>query len=435
MDQTTLFGDLERGFRQLDGNYAKLDARTEAQIVRWRYATRSAFELRYDFIRRTNAVPGTLSDTEPIQEYMYHAYGYDALGRLLNDSFFQSEDVPRTCTFYEYHAGYTDIAEFQVKLYTESYILVRVGRLVHPDPATPECYAEYAEAPDGRITRLLETYEFDVQGRPQRITITRSNEPGAKSGAAADRMKAAMDQQRTMAKMLGREAQFEESLPQFQTILNDMLNRRMESTSLELYEYEGARLVRIVDQPVGGGRTSILYEAPRAGDTDASLFEAARSSLRQRVIDEIRDETPDDRSMFSMVISYDAVCDDSILVYLCPQAQRDEWEAQPGDHTYASLGFLEPGTSRMYQIDELPEEYDRYVRNMRRDHRWEDIRTLMQRVAQDLNAYDWSRTFEPTDDFIVFAADYEAFEQFEEDIIASIPAAKLKLLRARGYVQ
>jgi len=386
--QAALLDDLERVFHQLEGHYSKLDSRIEGQIVRWRYAKRRAFTLRSEHLRRTNITPGKLIDEEPTQEIWYYAYGYDAQGRIVNESDFRTDALPIQCTFFEYHDGYTDLAEFKKHPMTEKYRLTCVGRLVHPDPAKPTHYAEYGEMPNGRMMHTFERYEYDAQGRLLRVRV---------------------------------------------------IDARGETRTVEAFTYDGDRLVRIEDNtPSLTGETEplLLYEAPRAGESYKLMRDAARASLRQAIIDGVQgfDRTrAKDPRMFSMVIS-DMIMDyESVSVFLCPQSQREGWGSSC---LYADHEFREREAA-YFKIDPLPEAFQRYERRVESEERWEDHDTLIQRIARDLNDHDWSTVFEPTDDFIVFVMEQriESHEEFEESLIASIPKEKRELLRKRGYLE
>jgi len=243
--QTELLSELEHRFHQLASNYVMLDAQIERQIVRWRYASRQAFALRFDYLRRTNSVPGELRDVEPTRELSYYAYGYDAQGRIVNESYFGVEELPHQSTFFDHHGGYTDLAEFLKTPLTERYTLTRVGRLVQA--AKPLYFADYGETPDGRQAHTFERYEFNEQGRPLHVTTTGGVGPGTKTNAALERMNEALEQQRKIARILGTEVLFEQSLPQIQELLSHNIAHPVDSTRIVTYEYDGDALLRIVE--------------------------------------------------------------------------------------------------------------------------------------------------------------------------------------------
>lgn len=59
------------------------------------------------------------------------------------------------------------------------------------------------------------------------------------------------------------------------------------------------------------------------------------------------------------------------------------------------------------------------------------FRSMMHRVASQLNDFDWGKTFPITDDFVVTAADRIGY-WLVEDMGSSIPLTKCEVLRERG---
>ncbi len=344
-----IFAELESAFRQHAKNYATLDAANAQQVIRWRYAKRAAYTLRYDYLRRTNNRPDVLTDAEPVNEDMYYAYGFDDQGRIINDSEYQSEADPVRCRFYAHYAGHTDLAEFQRDFQTRRFYLIRVAHLAYANPAKPLFYAEYALNSDQRISRAYETYTFDSAGRPSVFTITESSEPGPGTAQGMQRFNEIFNQLLASSPLANSAALFDFTMPQLRDMNIGMANRHISNTCLHMYEYEGDRLMRIVertpDEPPDSDDPMIIYRERRPNDTDKSLFEAARQSLRQRIIDLVstfdRSHAEDTR-MFCMTIHYDAALEEHFTIALLPQIQREDWLRQPGDHTYLTFEFLAP---------------------------------------------------------------------------------------------
>lgn len=63
----------------------------------------------------------------------------------------------------------------------------------------------------------------------------------------------------------------------------------------------------------------------------------------------------------------------------------------------------------------------------------EGVRVLLCAVAAELNAYDWSRILPITDDFVAYAVDWELTD-FERNMPACVPPARLAILRERGLL-
>lgn len=65
------------------------------------------------------------------------------------------------------------------------------------------------------------------------------------------------------------------------------------------------------------------------------------------------------------------------------------------------------------------------------------LRQLARRVCKKLNAVKWDTYAPVTDDFVAFPADGSGFwgDEFEEDLIGSVPAERVKVLRKRGFLE
>lgn len=421
------FNELQQRFASLD--YQRLDADADARITRWRYAEQSVFELRADYFRRFNANLGKLLDDEPVNAFMFYAYGYDAQDRIIYAARFQTEEMPRICTFFDYGDGHIDLAAYNITLHTDRYHLQKVGRLAQPQK--PLHYAEYVQAV-GQGRHLFEAYHYDERGRIARISSFHSTHPRPLGEEAQRRWQDAMEQQRTMAPMLGTEDLLEKMMPQFDEALSH-IQRPSSSESEESYEYEGETLMRIVS----GDNADIIFEAPRAGETDESLFEAARASLRTTIMEHLLEfDKRQQMRVYNLVLSYDAVADDGLLLVFGQESHRAAWERETDDHSYASLVFHNLAVPpEAIEIWELPGDYARFLRDYRRNARWDDIRSLFVRIARDLNESDLTGILNTTDDFIVFPNDYEAMQSPEAEILACVPEDRLRILRVRGLLR
>jgi hypothetical protein len=64
-----------------------------------------------------------------------------------------------------------------------------------------------------------------------------------------------------------------------------------------------------------------------------------------------------------------------------------------------------------------------------------ELRRTIQRVCRQLNQLDWTTVRSVTDDFVVFPADgSHTFYDDYGDLVASVPAEQIELLRQRGYL-
>lgn len=77
--------------------------------------------------------------------------------------------------------------------------------------------------------------------------------------------------------------------------------------------------------------------------------------------------------------------------------------------------------------------YQRILRD--EDEALRELRQTIQRVCRQLNQLDWVAVRSVTDDFVVFPADgSHTFYDDYGDLMASVPAERIELLRQRGYL-
>jgi hypothetical protein len=383
----SLFDKLQAQFDALRGDYQRLDAEADANIVYWRYAENSAFELPVDHFRRSNEKPGVLVDDEPTEAFVFRAYGYDSHDRIIYRAVFQSEEEPRLCTFYHYEAeGIFAIEFILIGSPHQEYQPRKVSLLVQPANEKPTHYAEYL-AEFSQPYYRFEEYHYDDLGRIA-------------------------------------------SIDEFFTLELPLTDEPEMMTSREIYEYEG--LERFSGEPLD----DIIYEAPNPDETDEMLVEAARTSLRELVIEELKRLNVSER-IYNLELGYDAIGSDVILLTLGLEKQLQAWEKQFQEYTYRDLHFHQIMDENGVQTEiwELPRDYTRFIRNYRYDERWDEITDLMNRVALDLNEVDWNGILNTTEDFIVFANDFNDLEDPHDKIRASVPEHKLRLLRDQGLIE
>lgn len=441
--QERLYTELKTRFESLrdesDKGYQRLDEAADARIVRWRYAEQSAFELQADFFRRFNEKPGEMIDEEPISAHNYFAYGYDAQDRIVYAANFGIEELPLISTFYEHDEGYIEAAEYRREQWQEHYRLYEVSRLAtQPPDARPAHHARYG------ITGIhtlfsSETCHYDNTGRLMRISTSHRYGSQPLSGEDRRRWQHGIDQQRQIGKMLGMEESAEQFIDHLQNMMTIPPNGSVQE---EIYEYEGDVLKRIVSQQTvamsdNETRTyqNFHYEARNPDETDEVLFEAARTSLRDSVIAHVAEFDAEDRQqtqVYCLSIAYDAVADDGLLLALGTEDQRKAWEQETDKYAHRLLLYY--NFDWIVELWDLPRDYQRFINEFRRDERWNEIRNLFVRVARDLNDHDWKGILNTTDDFIVFAKDYESHTDIAIDIRACIPEAKLHMLEEKGLL-
>jgi len=434
MSPDALFAELEARFDALKVTLNLLDAEAEANIVRWRYSVESAFELQADFYRRFNETPGTLLDDEPSEAYTFYAYGYDAQERIIYAALFQSEAEPRLCSFYSYGENVIEVAEFGIELYVGRYHLGKVGRLRLGMDERLQDYTACV-AGEGRANFLFEGYHYDERGRLARVVMINQARPRPLSAEAQSRWDHALDQQRQMAKMLGTEEQWS---AQFEPMVNQAVFQATNYRTETIYQYDGDTLKSIITEDPDRLNPRVVYEPPREGETDEQVRKAARASLRVEVLHQILQidvETRQETRWCNLEVYFDAVAGDSMLLTLVPEVVQQEWERVTLERSYRSFVWEIGADKRFIQVSfSPPREYERFIQRARLDDKWDEIRMVVYAAARDLNTENWDGLLNVTDDFIVFGNDYLT-EDPHEEIRASVPEDKLRILRAKGLIE
>ncbi|HEX2907393.1 MAG TPA: hypothetical protein VHO69_11065, partial [Phototrophicaceae bacterium] len=338
---------------------------------------------------------------------------------------------------YRYETNYVEVAEFgHFDLYSEHYGLNKVARRVQPAGEKAQHYASYQELYE-RIIQYHEVYDYDDRGRLLRVRKHTQSHSAQTPDDLNRALQPALEQQRQLAHLFGTEDLFEQTMG---AALKNMMTQELQSQDYheeDLYEYESETLKRIYTP--GPLATTLHYEARQPDETDDLLFQTARDRLREHIIAYLKQHPPRER-LYLLTLSYDAVCDDGVSLVLGWEQWRDEWHQRVEEPSYPEL-FLEqmsnvgPDDAFRSLPEPLPAAYERFIREMRGVHNWEAIRDMMVQVAQDLNQADWHGILETTDDFIVIANDYEAMNDPLDDIRASVPAEKLRILQAKGWIE
>ncbi|MDX2139725.1 MAG: hypothetical protein SF123_16690 [Chloroflexota bacterium] len=376
--------------------FRSLDEESDRQIVRWRYALSSAFDLRADYFRRINTRQAVPFSTEPVSSPHYFAYGYDAQDRIIYIASFALQELPVSAAFILYAPNHVDLLEYS-PMGSNAHLLGRVGRLITADDGKPRHYAEIAYTVMGEASTTYERYGYDDSGRLSHIHEARHHSP--------------------------------------------FMSLRYTYVADLLYRYEGDRLKHITTRfrssTLDSTYNSITYQAHTRNENDATLFAAVRQSLKTAITEHVRQYIAQRTSekVYCLVMSYDAVVDDGILVTLGYQKDRQHWEKDHYEYSYRALRFDAPVPSDShFTMSDLPPDFVRFMLQMREEERYQTIRTLFNQVARDLNEVDWQGILDVTDDFIVFANDYEALEDTHDEIYNCVPEDKIRMLVASGLL-
>ena len=169
------------------------------------------------------------------------------------------------------------------------------------------------------------------------------------------------------------------------------------------------------------------------------FFNEARATLYIEVINylvQLDRTTRKQTRYYNLVLNYDAVSDDGVLLIFGEQAQRDAWEKSTDKWDYSSLFYDAVNWKHEYtSLSTLPEEYQLFLDAHRFHDDFDAIRDLLNAVAGDLNDFNWEGLLNVSEDFVIFAHDYAALANVDDEIRACVPEYKMRILRSKGLLK
>jgi hypothetical protein len=232
--------------------------------------------------------------------------------------------------------------------------------------------------------------------------------------------------------------------------------------------YDDAGLSRL-EIAWSGDRTEVRYERPPADFTLAGTMEEVRQALIRQVPAVLRKMAIDEPA-YCVALGY--LAEDPISVdvhvgldsdrrgWLAEQSEADDAEADafviwnPCDlHGVKSVDYGEAAdTARLLRQElklsdapvDAPVDVDANADSAAVADAWADGdaetsgvnehgRQLLCAVAAELNDHDWAGVLPVTDDFVVYAADWEMAD-FDRNLAECVPADRLAALRERGLL-
>jgi hypothetical protein len=215
------------------------------------------------------------------------------------------------------------------------------------------------------------------------------------------------------------------------------------ATDLFTYDSSG-RLDRIERAGANGGQ-SRLYRRPRKGET----MKAVAATIQRRfveIIPQVIAASGIEEQVYCLALTYDLGNDPLPMVLaLGSTKEREKWVAQYGADRDETPSILWAGGDfSLYNIPELElQSYldvdliDTYALFNQQYHLMATPEELagdvINSIAAELMQMDWHDKLNITDDFVVYGVDFEA-NHLDRNMAASIPEARLALLRQRGFL-
>ncbi len=361
---------LEAWFARLPEEYKRWRAAGDAAAVRWEWYSDDAFDLRPLHYERDLRKPGRRLPERPSTDTDVHGIGFDA------------EDRP--VVFREY-TGVLD-----GELYYETF------RDYGADVVTEAHF--YA---DGNPI-YLHQYQFDAG-------LIRSALIAATGGGGSEQYSYTGGQVTRVDITYGAREDGELSPLEPHQVINA--------------EFDAAGLVRLEVDWVGQ-ETELKYERPPADFTVEQACQTMHRELVTQVPAAVR-ELGIDEPAYCVALAYFPEDPLDIMVYVGAADEREDgsdiWSpADMGADTMPDLSAVADTMRLLAQELTLAED-------------WERARDLLCAVAAELNTQDWSQVLPVTDDFVVYAVDFELTD-LDNNLPACVPEHRLAMLYERDRI-
>ncbi|GIG91073.1 hypothetical protein [Plantactinospora endophytica] len=395
--------DLDARLAQLRGGYERWRAAANAAAVRWEWYSAEAHDLRPLWYERDLRKPGRrLAERPPLQRD-HCRIGFDADGRpvaWLDHSGFPGGKLTEE-TYRDHSAGPEIVREARFRtgdgpIYLHEYRF-EAGRIRSALAVATRGggYEEYEYTGD-RVTRIRAYH-------------------GERTGGPGSRLHPAAPYQVIDA------------------------------------SYDGAGLSRLeITWPGPRRHVELRYERPPAGySLDAAIEVLRRALLRQ--VPAVAREMGIDEPAYCVALGYFAADPVGVVVHVGLDSDRREWLAAqaepdaPDEDTFVlwnpcdlhGLETVDYGDAakiarllrQELQLADAGFDTDAEAPSGVNEH----VRHMLCQVAAELNTVDWSAVLPVTDDFVVYASDWQMVD-FDRNLPECVPARQISLLRQRGLL-
>ena len=387
--------DIKHWYRSAGKQYAKLNRQCEGQVVRWRWATGSMFELQPFYFERNRFKRGRWLKSEPKRKKGQYLYGYDDQDNVVIVRQYVKPPRQFYAIFYLYRNGTVESVRFDYAKkrspLTVSRCLYRRGRI-----ASYELYGwgghtkEQYEYDDDRIVRIRSWYrEFygDLSSKVKAIQTTL-------------------------------------------TITYDELDRLAQID--EVYPAGSS------DYPQGG--TETLYRRPRKGETVKELCGLVEERLVE-LIPEVVAAAKIRKSAYCLLLVYDWENPDLMLPPDLAVGLASDRSAAAKQHGKDAKYYLwNPAEFAIFgeelELDDrrLAKACELLGQQLAMKDRFTPALKLLNNVAARLMEHDWSGKLKTTEDFVVAAVDLEAQDHLMKNLRKSVSPEAIADLKRKGYL-
>jgi hypothetical protein len=206
-------------------------------------------------------------------------------------------------------------------------------------------------------------------------------------------------------------------------------------------EYDGIgrlSVIRRVNRGPKAPRAYVLYRRPKKGQSLNELAEVIREKLVRRMPEALRAMRLKG-AVYCVILLYtkeDAIVLPPTLA-IGLEAERRGWVKKLGrrakDMVWNYPEFRHTDFTPRWGDPELMRACELFNQQLAMGGSSNRGRKVLNDVARELASADWSRAFDVTDDFVVFALDYE-YVDFRANLKVSVGPERLAILKERGWL-
>jgi hypothetical protein len=380
---------VEERFGKLASQYRELKQGCEAKVVAWQWASNEWYAPRPLWFQRQGNRPGRLLKMPPKKQDYKYEYGFDEHGVVhVERQHIRFEGYPKRIWFYEkFYVRDNDVLE--VSLYN-----------YHPEKE-PIAFDRGTFRND-----RLELWESRGRGGLSREKYLWQNDQ-----VAVIRVEHTPIDDRTPRQPLAHWNRFEA-------------------------RYDGKGLLELLCYwPNHAETVEVIYRRPPQNVTLEQMLSDLHGALVSSIVESVCSAKISE-SIFSLVLAWDPGQDQSLPPHigLGLERERSRWLQEHGDDAKCYLwNPAEYEVSLSLDSKELTEICRSINQECRLRESWMGAVKVLNNIAKELSARDWTGLLSTTDDFVAYATDLELTD-FHRNLKASTPTSILKRLSKKGWL-
>jgi hypothetical protein len=380
---------LEERFGKMSSEYRELKKRCEAKVTAWQWASNDWYDPRPLWFERQGGKPGRLFKKAPKNPAYKFEYGFDEHGVVhVERQHIRFEGYPERIWFYEkFYVRGEDVIEISLYNY-------------HPDK---------------------ESISFDRgTGKDGRIELWESR---GQKGLSRERYSWENDR---VSVISVEHAAIDDGAPR----------RPLAHWNRFEAEYDEKGLLGLLCFWPGQPETvEAIYRRSPQNTTLKQMLSDLHGALVSSIVERVRSAKISD-AVFSLVLAWDPGQDQSLPPHigLGLERERSKWLRENRDDAKSYL--WNPAEYEVFlslESKDLTEICRCINQECKLRDSWAGVAKLLNNIAKELSARDWTGLLSTTEDFVAYATDLELTD-FHRNLKASTPPSILKRLSKNGWL-